>query len=234
MSHRALSHCLPHGSRPKSSAVFNNLSTILFRRASSNTLEVPSAAQDGDYGSKFAATGTKKVIASDLAFDSENIIIGDLAATLEAHRASNRAKASRMLVSPSPKDTDLKNDAGHGSFGLQTPHESRANASSRAISGLELAPAKPSPLVRRTRGKRSPSLRHKPQSGKIRRGSHNEQDDIEYTARNCHAQGRWSQRVLRERKMWRSHRPWLAYVDSVHEDCLDRSVMRLVVSTQPF
>ena len=210
--------------------MFNGLGTASFRRASSLGLEVSSTTRDEDNGSTLEAAETNQFkTSSNGPLDSENIIIGDLAATLEAHRASNRVKATQKLNSLSSEDQSGRQQApgdgeAVGSLDRVVCNGSGFATLDEAIIGRVLAQAKQRPLVKRIRGKRSRSQKKDVQSEKTKKPYQDEQNDLEYEARTRQAQGRWSQRTLPDRDLWRPYQPWLAYVDSVYEDRLDRLV----------
>lgn len=237
MHRRAVLCCLQRGPRVKCSRVFNDLSASLHRRASSLVSDGASSAGHADKENNYKATKIDQGKASsNPLLSSEDIIIGDLAATLEAHRVSNRAKAKNKLDQLPPEDRDrrlqaLRNEEAFGSLGQQARYGSRTTES---ISDQDLAPAERPQLVRRLRENRSQPQKQVVGSGERISGLWAEQDGVKHKARALQAKGRWTQPAAYKLNAPRPFRPWLAYLDSAHEDPLDRSVVIFTSSRKTF
>ena len=229
--------CIQHGLHSRTKTVFNDLSSRLFRYESSLHSDAPSAIPNGN---SIAAADDGQVKARwNWPLNDEDIIIGDLAATLDAHRASNKANGTRMSVVPSANIHSQKhNVSGHEKSDEVSRGESFhgiGTTSPENDSGdLDVAPAMPGPLVRRMRVKRStwPKQEISKRGARFEHGT--DHGIIGYETAFGEEPGQRSQKTSCEPKRWKPYRPWLAYVDSVHEDRLDRSVIQVMVLAPAF
>lgn len=229
--------CIRYGSHSRRKTVFNDLSSRLFRYESSLHSDAPSVVPNSN--SIAAADDGKANACWNWPLNDENIIVGDLAATLDAHRASNKANNARISAVPSANIHGQRhNSSGHeksdGVSSGESLHGIGPSFLENDSGDLDVAPAKPGPLVRRMRVKRStwPKQEISKTGSRIEHGR--DQGNIKYKARIGEAPGQRSQKTSRVPQRWKPYRPWLAYVDSVHEDRLDQSVIQSMILVLAF
>ena len=152
--------------------------------------------------------------------DTKDIIIDDLQATLEAHRATNRAAVLRNIATEVPQTT--LSDAGIYRPLLNRPLAHDAEP--------EHETADPRPVKEQGQVKKGGAglwPADSVQGQRIDQGQHGKggkfggEDDGEYTGRNFRPQGYWHFRFLRDME-----RPWLAHMDGCDGDGLARWVQR--------
>ena len=145
--------------------------------------------------------------------DAKDIIVDDLSATLEAHRASNRAAAIRNVnvtavgAPPPPPRFQrllLKRDGDDGSKVNKTHKEKNKNIH------LRMWPAD---------SVQAKDMKRKSGNG----GFDKKKEGSEYTAVAHRPQGPWHIKDPLERM--EIQRPWLAYVESTGEDKLQKFVL---------
>ena len=246
MHYRAASICLHPGTRLRCSHVFNDLSIGPYRRASSIAQQQTRALQDGGRSDLEAGTANQMKVVSKMAEHNKEIFVDDLAATLEAHRASNRAKIIRKIPQPPPNYQDWKRLAevtnrpeGHNQV-VQDAEDvgeismSAVAAKSKKNRVLRLK-GKERRLVKRINKKIkriSRDIKHLQNSILLvtTRNDMREtgQNNLKSKARVPGARRYWSQPRSSSNSKG-SSQPWLAYIDSLHEDPLEQSALPPII-----
>lgn len=143
--------------------------------------------------------------------DAKDIFVDDLSATLEAHRASNRAAVIRkvnvtaVVAPPRFKRPLLERDGNDGSEVNETHEEEKKNIRSQ----MWPADSVQAKDMKRKRG-----------DGRFEKKN----EALEYTAVAHTPQGPW--RIGIPFEGIQIQRPWLAYVETTGEDKLQKFVLR--------
>ena len=143
--------------------------------------------------------------------DAKDIFVDDLSATLEAHRASNRAAVIRkvnvtaVVAPPRFQRLLLERDGNDGSEFNETHEEEKKNIRSQ----MWPADSVQAKDMKRKRGNRRFEKKN---------------EASEYTAVAHTPQGPWRIRIPFEGIQ--IQRPWLAYVETTGEDKLQKFVLR--------
>ena len=242
MHYRAASiHLLP-GTRLRYNHAFNDLSVALLRHASRTTKQPSSALQDGERNDLEAATADQMRTNSGNIRGKREIFIDDLAATLEAHRASNRANIIRKIDRPPPKYQDWKRltDITDRTKVYKKTVQEIEDAGGTSTSATVAKPRKEMILRPKTEDRgplKQISRKMKHISQEIKRlqkdflllTTTNEvreewENGSKHKARVPGAQRHSSQPRSSPNNV-SSDRPWLAYVASIHEDRLEQSAL---------
>lgn len=242
MYHRFGSNCLQPHLRSRYSCVFNDLSIKLFRCTSSvNPLPSRSDQDEGTSNPETKSLQNEKTPSAS-ASGNEHIFISNLKATLEAHRASNRAKIIRKISWDPPQKHDLNQatDSPKTTEPLENPEQetesvgenssevSSATDNERRLSSMTVLEGP----VQKTRGE---NLVRRIMEGDYvyrnriknrKRGLENTPNGKEYEAKALQVKAPWRQVPNKPGQFtWRTYRPWLAYLDSTHQDGLERLVL---------
>ena len=238
MYNRAASICFRHRPRLSYSHVLNDLRIALFRRASSVAEQRSSALQDGDKRDQGLLANKNKRTSSKSPNGDRKILVNDLAATLEAHRASNRASIIRKIHRPPPTYQDWKqldSITNHAAAHIEAEQDGRntgeALVKTRAAKILHKRVSRPKINVVRQIDKQV--KRHVDAIQRLRNDVYinvmkhdvppKGQDTLDHQATLPILQKHLSQgsSSLDDAGF---KRPWLPYVDSVQTNRLDRSV----------
>ena len=257
MHHRVASTCLHCVPGLKYSRVFNDLSKRLFQRAFQRALnhdaELSNAAHKEQERSSPKTYGSNQEKTSLRGIGlSENIIIGDLAATLEAHRASNRASIIRKIGRPPPEYQSVKvkrplqdEQEDHGSSKKRVANGSgpttsiqkavsreteHVNQAGKVATGSVRLAQRPRRRSGGTRGRIARKARKASLASEalLNKKMVDTPQGLDYPGKYQSPKEEWysNKAVERSGVVNKSPRPWLAYIDnSDHVQRLDRLVL---------